>query len=269
MSKQITVPQPKSLSMSHWPDQEKIQELADRTEAIVEHRNRLHDAWLALATEPSQAVLDQAKDALDWFVSSGMSLSVAKLAAECQPNDWVDDNGKARKAEVGKMLAVFVGSFPQSVPNPTVFNKSLLDDVMACKPNVFAALECTCRKIRTTVKFTPSISEIVIELKTQVRAWNARIKALGEVESDYDSLAELVAEVEKELAIPLIVGDRVREVTSSYPGTVTRQTTNMGSADFYILFDEVRERATWLPRLRLEKLVEGDDDFAAPPPDFG
>ena len=72
------------------------------------------------------------------------------------------------------MIAILMGSFPTSkIPEPEIFVRVLMDDVMALDPS-FVEMESTCRELRKTKKFMPSVSEVIEELEEQKKLWDRR-----------------------------------------------------------------------------------------------
>ena len=96
--------------------------------------------------------------------------------ADCEPDDWLDDRCKVRKSEVAKMFALFVGVLrPGDIPDVAIYAQTLIDDVVAANPP-FAALECTCRKIRKQQEFLPSICSFAAELERETEAWGRALR---------------------------------------------------------------------------------------------
>ena len=72
-----------------------------------------------------------------------------------------EDSDRPVYSEVAKMITILMGSFPTSkIPEPEIFVRVLMDDVMALEPS-FVEMESTCRHLRKTKKFMPSISEVI------------------------------------------------------------------------------------------------------------
>lgn len=66
----------------------------------------------------------------------------------------------ATKSDIAKHLAILIGSFPGKPSNPSVFGRILCEDVGALSPSVLA-LDITCRQLRRTATFLPTIAEII------------------------------------------------------------------------------------------------------------
>ena len=98
------------------------------------------------------------------------------------------------------MLAIFMGSFPTSnIKQPQIFTMQLLDDVMEREPS-YAVLECTCRELRRTQKFMPSIAEFVAALDKQEEEWGARGGAHWWALDTYKKLVAGIPAAEAQLA---------------------------------------------------------------------
>ena len=86
------------------------------------------------------------------------------------------------------MIAVLMGSFPTSkIPEPEIFVRVLMDDVMALDPS-FVEMEATCRHLRKTKKFMPSVSEVIETLEEQKKLWDRRSDVVWFMEEWYDDL---------------------------------------------------------------------------------
>jgi hypothetical protein len=302
MSKALkTIASTPATSISPWPSQKKVEQLANRLDAVVEADKHMLAAEERLQEWPSSPdALRRAKDAVNFYVCSGCRRSVTsgyiqKLERECYPACWWDDDGDVQQPEVAKMVAKLVGSWPTSnIPEPAVFVRALIDDVMALNPS-FVMFETACRKLRRDLKFMPSIAEILAEIESQERAWDERSTALFNIEDHYQDLVGLIAKSEVAVAAaeerreqqrkyreakaaPLVLGDRVRH---EHVGTGVITKASEGEWDaWYVLFDNASEE-DWIMADCLEKLVEGDAGFeprsrpalpykpAVPMPDLG
>jgi uncharacterized membrane-anchored protein YhcB (DUF1043 family) len=292
-------------SFSIWPSPKKVKQLADGLDGVVDADKGMIAAKNELARRPLDAAsLERAKKEADYYAqhrSEIISSELKKLKKECEPDGWWegdedDEDGGVRQSEVAKMVAKLVGSWPTSnIPEPAVFVRALIEDVMALDPT-FVAFESACRKLRRELKFMPSIAEVVAEIERQESEWHERTYALLFIGHSYANLVKQIAESETAIAAEeerrkrqlaaaeeererqreqqrkyaeakaaaLVVGDRVRTNPWS-TGVITKPFE--GDCDaWYVLFDNDDE---WFMMAEdLEKLVEGDEGFA-PPPDFG
>src|SRR5262249_34836875 len=141
-------------SISHWPAQKKIRLLADSLDDIVSAEEDIVAAGKKLAQSPSDpALLKRAKEEANFYncefrteIASG---ELAKLKKECSPKGWWDDDDEVRQPEIAMMVAKLVGSFPTSnIPDPKVFVRVLIEDVMACNPS-FVVFDSACKTLRT------------------------------------------------------------------------------------------------------------------------
>jgi hypothetical protein len=298
MSKDLKiVPPTPTPSISHWPTQKKVQQLADDLDGVLDANDEMNAAEERLSESLSSPdALRRARRAASWYESrfrgSVTSGRLQKLENECDPDSWwEDDDGDVRQPEVAKMVAKLVGSWPTSnIPEPGVFVRALIDDVMALNPS-FVSFESACRNLRRKLKFMPSISEILAELESQQDVWVQRSTALEFIERNYQDLVKLVAKsevavaaaeeererqraAEEELrerqrkyweakAAPLVVGDRVRHKNVVGAGVITKPNeTDCGDQIWYVLFDNYLEKGDlWVFAKHLEKLVEGDEGF--------
>ncbi len=117
--------------------------------------------------------------AAEWLANGGQKLldEIQSLKHQLDVPGWWDDNGDISRRAVGILLAELLGSFPTSnIPNPATFSKVLLDDVMERQPE-YRDLSLTCRELRQTKPFTPSISEVLAVLDAHCEANGAALDA--------------------------------------------------------------------------------------------
>lgn len=190
-----------------YPDYQLMQELAERLETATEE-------W---ARKP---LIKEAQKLIERFEMTGARNGIKagrleKLWDACSPEDWwPEDSDTPAYGQVAKMITVLMGSFPTAkIPEPEIFVPTLLDDVMALAPR-FVELESTCRHLRKTKRFMPSISEVIETLEEQQELWNRRASTVW-IEEVYN---ELCAEITKakaaevaEIKAPSLfaLGDRV------------------------------------------------------------
>ena len=276
-----------ALTMANWPTQRQIKDEAYVLDGFVESSKRMTRALDGLRY-PSKTALDEAKNARDHFEITGRKGSAMARSRDdwidpSEPPDWRDEDGDVQRAQVSKMLAIFMGSFPTSnIKQPQIFTMQLLDDVMEREPS-YAVLESTCRALRRTQKFMPSIAEFVAELDKQEDEWGARGGAHWWALNTYNKLvagipaaeAQLTAEqAEREKqrqaaeekkragdelrAQPLKAGDRVRHKSGGYdrsPGTIVGAEKD----GFHVCFD--KGRGDYVDAGSLERMIPGDYGF--------
>jgi hypothetical protein len=86
----------------------------------------------------------------------------------------------ATQQEIKRQLQVLIGSFPNSGRNDlAIFGVALLEDVCEEKPGI-AALTNACRSLRRTVKFVPTISEVLTALAQQTQRHQTAIIGVRE-----------------------------------------------------------------------------------------
>ena len=186
-----------------WPTQEKVKDLArmlDHMEADAEAMLKLTER---LETAPNdltrKAILRDAEKLIEHFEKTGgrsafKSGRLKKLCDACQPDGWWDmDMGTPSYGEVSKMVGKLMGSFPTSkIPSPDVFVRVLMEDLMELNPD-FPEMEVTCRQLRKTKTFMPSISEILEEFEKQQKLWHRRWDTYEIIREFYDDLWAMVA----------------------------------------------------------------------------
>jgi hypothetical protein len=74
---------------------------------------------------------------------------------------------------VGELVGFLIGSFPAAPNSPKVYNKTLIDEIIAANPSP-VALESACREIRRTRNnpFPPPIAEVLNVLKEKAVWWS-------------------------------------------------------------------------------------------------
>lgn len=150
----------------------------------------LRRAWLAATDERAgRRQVEAGAAARERWVVMGGNVNLArtvKQLARCETADWYDDEGQVKRAPVSKVLAALMGSFPTTnVPQPELFTRAMLEDVLATNPTWFA-LESACRRIRTTKTFMPAIAELLTVLAEEEAKWTKRHEALEWLEQIAD-----------------------------------------------------------------------------------
>jgi hypothetical protein len=275
-----------ALTMANWPTQRQIKDEAYVLEGFVESSKRMTRALDGLRY-PSKTALDEAKNARDQFEITGRKGSATARSQDdwidpSEPLDWRDEDGDVQRAQVSKMLAIFMGSFPTSnIKQPQIFTMQLLDDVMEREPS-YAVLESTCRELRRTQKFMPSIAEFVAELDKQEDEWGARGGAHWWALDTYKKLVTGIPAAEAQLAAeqagrekqrqaaeekkraddelraqPLKAGDRVRNKRAYQmgPGTIA----DVFGDGFHVCYDD--KGHGYVDGKDLQRLIPGDSGF--------
>jgi hypothetical protein len=72
---------------------------------------------------------------------------------------------------VAEKVGLLLGSFPNAAPhNAESYVGMMIEEIIAANPAV-SVLEATCRKIRRTKTYAPTISEVLSELREQAKWW--------------------------------------------------------------------------------------------------
>jgi hypothetical protein len=76
-----------------------------------------------------------------------------------------------RRQFVGDKIGFLIGSFPNAGPhNPEIYVAMLIEEIVAANPSA-SALEATCRQIRRTATFVPTLAEVLKILREQETFW--------------------------------------------------------------------------------------------------
>ena len=107
----------------------------------------------------------------------------------------VSTHSQITRRVVSVQVGLLIGSFPNATPNsPEVYTRMLIEEVVAANPSA-SALEATCRQIRRTMRFAPTIAELLGVLRQQQETWSEHL-GIGEDDIEYwrEELAERVAQ---------------------------------------------------------------------------
>ena len=88
------------------------------------------------------------------------------------------ENGRrgATSEQIQEQLALLLGAFPSSnAPDPMVYSRMLLNEVAAAGPSVIA-LAATCSALRRTLRWPPSIADVLNDLREQEMRWRYRLR---------------------------------------------------------------------------------------------
>ena len=286
-----------------WPTQEKVKDLAtdlDRRYPLLEAVVKVGEKLSEANDYTRKQIIERAERLQERLERiSHRFKDMQKEWDECHPDSWLakpEESNRPVYSEVAKMITVLMGSFPTSkIPEPEIFVRALMDDVMALEPS-FVEMESTCRELRKTKKFMPSISEVIEELEKQKKLWDQRSDVVWYLEEWHKDFPEQIAsakvaeeaivarkkaaeeatkaaEEAKAKAIadrmaaksqPIVVGDRVHNCRAG-AGTVTALVPlDDGVMHYRVRFDASTERN--VPNARyLERLVAGDEASSLPP----
>jgi len=297
--------------LAPWPTQQKVNDLADELDRLYPINEAMLKLSERLETAPNyltrKMIVQEAETLIERLAirgwRSGSDERLQKDWDACNPESWwPEDRDSPTYSQVAKMITVLMGSFPTSkIPEPEIFVHALMDDVMALDPS-FVEMESTCRELRKTNKFMPTISEVIEELEKQQKLWSRRRSPLLFLEDNYNDLrAEIAsfketapeeerkakeeeaariaarkaaeeARLAKEKAIaerkaaksqPIVVGDRVRNCRGG-AGTVVGVVAAEFERDGYRVRFENLDREYDLWSSQLERLIPGDEGFELP-----
>jgi hypothetical protein len=98
-----------------------------------------------------------------------------------EPDDD-DGNYYLKPSVVGARVGVLVGSFP-STPSgdPSVFLKAMVETVCSVEALSLPALDASLWEATGTLKFIPSISELMVIVERQKERWHKRLMAVEEI----------------------------------------------------------------------------------------
>lgn len=284
--------------LAPWPTQEKVKDLAadaDRYYSLLEEVVKVSEKLSEANDYTRKQIIERAEMVQKRLERiSHRFKDMQKEWDECHPNSWLvkpEESNRPVYSEVAKMITILMGSFPTAkIPEPEIFVRALMDDVMALDPS-FVEMESTCRELRKTNKFMPSISEVIEELEKQQELWDQRSDVVWFLEEWYEDLPKQIASAKaaeeailarkkaaeeaklakaKALADrmaaksqPLAVGDRVRNCRGG-AGTVVAAGQFDGDVTRYrVRFDALdQEYVLWLTQL--ERLIPGDEGYEHP-----
>src|SRR5262245_30453033 len=84
---------------------------------------------------------------------------------------YAGDYDELKRHVVAQHIAILLGAYPNAGPhNPEIYTRVLVEDVHAAKPSA-SALEATCRKLRRTSKFVPTVAELLAVLAEEKERW--------------------------------------------------------------------------------------------------
>jgi hypothetical protein len=239
----------------------------------------------------AQMALDEAGKVLDLYDSKYRKLA-EQLKLDRQhfnPADAYDDDDDESITEerVHMHIRMLLASFPNANPgNAEAYLGAMVEEVLAAFPSV-PALESACSHIRKTVKFPPTIAEVIEAIDEQNDLWSDRFMAISDCATCAESLRtelkiatelvaaeqlkreeQLLAAEEKKRAAdelratPLVVGVRVRwrndkPFDPTFLGTITKQ---WQSSDGFDVFFDIG-RSCYAERKDLERVIPGDRGY--------
>jgi len=268
-----------------------LNKFAERAEDLALYEQRLHKAFrdIKLVTryphdDHAHGLLDGAADLLAQYDSRFRELA-AELKRDGEtfhPADAYDEDGNLTEARVRQHIGLLLASIPAGAKagNPEVYLGMMVEEVMAQEGTSLAALESACSQIRLTLKFQPSIAEVIDAIVDQDNLWSPRWSAVDdcadyaeELRDELKIATELVAaekakreqqrlayeeekriETERLHAAHVAVGDRVRHITAGGVGTVVGDDVP-GRANYCSVRSDKSGRLIDVDRQYLEKLA--------------
>jgi len=100
---------------------------------------------------------------------------------------YENNYGTISRRVVSESVGLLLGAFPNSNPaDGKVFTRMLIEEIIVANPNA-CVLESACRHIRRTMKFVPTIAEVLSVLKKETTRWVERWETTdGEVDDTID-----------------------------------------------------------------------------------
>ena len=92
---------------------------------------------------------------------------------QARPLPGVDRAGPAEitRRVVTEKISLLIGSFPNAAPpNAQTYTGMMIEEIIAANPSI-SALEATCRELRRSKTFVPTIAEVLKELREQTKMW--------------------------------------------------------------------------------------------------
>ena len=101
---------------------------------------------------------------------------------------------------VSEQAAIPIGSFPNANPSsPEMYLRMLVEEIIAANPRA-SALEATCRHIRRTATWLPTVAEFLKVLRTEMERWEERVWGESDLEHYRNRIEERKAAEEKRKA---------------------------------------------------------------------
>ena len=118
---------------------------------------------------------------------------------------------KATAEQVQEQLTLLLGAFPSSsTPDPMVYSRMMLNEVMAAEPSVIA-LTMACSKLRRTLQWPPSIAEVLKTIREQEACWQYRLRCASAMTNEYAQALSKLLERRAWLARPSAEKEKERE----------------------------------------------------------
>jgi hypothetical protein len=111
------------------------------------------------------------------------------------PTNYENDDPATnlKRAVIAARIAILVGAFPNGAPSdPAIYVRVLVENVSAIELTL-PALDAAIWHIVETMKFLPTLSEVMKVVKEQVTKWDRRIWAIRDIA---DESARMLAKIE-------------------------------------------------------------------------
>lgn len=128
---------------------------------------------------------------------------------------------------IKRVVANLIGAYPNAaIANPEIYLSALVFDLMDRRISDAVAF-ATCRKIRRTSKFVPSIAEVLETAESLTDQWQAIINLPAELETTRAALVQALARGERTLAL---VQQEIAEGYRDDRGMIVRRKIYGGAA---------------------------------------
>jgi hypothetical protein len=158
--------------------------LAIEAQAIVEARRRIGKF---METEP-HTLEDAAKCIAELEAQKPSDQHLAELALQLESGLL-----QATSEQIQEQLTLLLGAFPgSSTPDPHVYSRMMLTEVLATEPTRIS-LVATCSELRRTLRWPPSIPEVLLAIREQELRWRHRLWCAKTLGQDYaEALSKLL-----------------------------------------------------------------------------
>jgi hypothetical protein len=136
---------------------------------------------------------------------------------------------------IRQQLAFLLGAFPASTaPDPQVYSRVMIAEVSAAQPSLHA-LDTACRNLRRSLRWPPSIGEVLSSLEEAEAKWSRRYSAVQALSKRH---AEAVAKLTDER-------NRLAKVEAEKRGALEAQITELEVELKAVLGSEVGSCSLW------------------------
>jgi hypothetical protein len=169
---QVVPPDGKAVAPIAKPQYADFDRFVKLGKSVAADLARLYDALDAYAERPEKATPERIEGCREFLDRIKQQTAEWKsLDQICNSLTFYEDNGNGllKRRIIEEQVALLLGSFPNAGPhNPAVYSGMLVEEIVAAEPCA-VALEATCREIRRTKNFAPTIAEVLKILKEKNR----------------------------------------------------------------------------------------------------